>query len=49
MTADERDEMKAQLEQALAIADAHDLVLTGARIAEALAALASEAGRNGTA
>lgn len=44
ITADECEVMKAQLEAALAIADLHDLVLTGLRIAEALEALASEAG-----
>ena len=44
ITADECEVMKAQLEAALAIADLHDLVLIGLRIAEALEALASEAG-----
>jgi hypothetical protein len=42
ITAEEREVIKAQLETALAIADLHDLVLTGLRIVEALEALASE-------
>ncbi len=49
ITADEREVMKAQLEAALAIADLHDLVLTGLRIVEAVEALASEAGPRGAA
>lgn len=42
MTLDERDAMNAQLEEALAIADQHDLFLTAARIVEAIEALSSE-------
>lgn len=42
MTVDERDAMKVQLEEALAIADEHHLFLTAARILEAIEALSSE-------
>ena len=42
MTVDERNTMKAQLEEALAIADKHGLFLTAARIVEAIEALSSE-------
>jgi len=42
VTVDERNTMKAQLEEALAIADKHGLFLTAARIVEAINALSLE-------